>query len=68
MGSEVEILSEQRRVRPERSEVERLRCDNEKILGATGWRPRYDLERGLAATITWLREHPAFYKPGDYTV
>jgi NAD dependent epimerase/dehydratase len=64
----VEIVTEKERVRPERSEVERLRCNNEKILDTTSWRPRYDLRRGLAATIKWLREHLAMYKSGTYTV
>ena len=68
MGVEVEIVSERKRVRPERSEVERLRCNNEKILGATDWRPRYDLRRGLTTTIEWLREHLDLYKSGTYTV
>ncbi|HUV36385.1 MAG TPA: NAD-dependent 4,6-dehydratase LegB [Patescibacteria group bacterium] len=68
MGKEIEIVSEEKRVRPERSEVERLRCNNEKILEATAWRPRYDLARGLTTTIEWLRGHLAMYKSGTYTV
>lgn len=68
IGTTVEVVSEERRVRPERSEVERLRCDNGKILAATAWRPRYDLREGLIKTIEWLREHLAMYKSGIYTV
>jgi nucleoside-diphosphate-sugar epimerase len=68
IGTPVEIVPEKERVRPERSEVERLRCNNEKILGATSWRPRYDLREGLTKTIEWLREHLAMYKSGIYTV
>ena len=68
MGISVEIVPEKERVRPERSEVERLWCNNDKILDATAWRPRYDLGQGLTKTIEWLREHLAMYKSGIYTV
>lgn len=68
MDRKIEIVSEEQRVRPERSEVERLRCDNEKILSATAWRPRYDLKKGLTETIRWLREHLSIYKTDRYTV
>jgi dTDP-glucose 4,6-dehydratase len=68
MNREVEIASEAERVRPELSEVEQLRCNNEKILGSTAWRPRYNLESGLAETIDWLGDHLAIYKTDRYTV
>lgn len=68
MNRSVEIVSDEQRIRPEMSEVDRLRCNNEKILGKTAWRPRYDLESGLAETIEWLRGHLSLYKADRYTV
>ncbi len=68
MNRRVEIVSDEQRIRPEMSEVDRLRCNNEKILGRTAWRPRYDLQSGLAETIEWLRGHLSLYKTDRYTV
>lgn len=68
MDGDIEIISQQERVRPGKSEVERLRCDNAKIMTATSWRPCYDLNRGLAETIEWIQSHLAFYKPEIYNV
>ena len=63
----VTVAQDDRRVRPAASEVERLRCDNAKILRQTGWRPLHSLEQGLGETIEWLKLHQARYKPERYT-
>lgn len=68
MGVEVMFESDEQRVRPEASEVERLWCDNTKICSCTGWRPKYTLEQGLSETIEWLRANTMWYKPGQYMV
>jgi len=68
VGVEVTVLPETQRVRPAASEVERLRCDNAKLLGLTGWRPLHTLEQGLRETIEWLQQHQSRYKPELYTV
>lgn len=68
MGVDVEIASDEQRVRPEASEVERLWCNNAKICALTDWRPAYTLEQGLRETIEWLRTHHGWYKPGHYMV
>jgi dTDP-glucose 4,6-dehydratase len=49
------IVTDAQRHRPEKSEVERLLGANEKIQALTDWRPRYDLEAGIAETIAWFR-------------
>jgi NAD dependent epimerase/dehydratase len=59
MGSDVEFLADAQRLRPERSEVFRLWCDNRKIRELTGFEPMYDLRGGLRATIDW------FLAPGN---
>lgn len=55
MDIEVEIESDNQRLRPAASEVERLCCDNTKIRNLTGFEPSYSLEEGLRQTIEWLR-------------
>lgn len=54
MQADVVIESEDLRVRPSGSEVERLWCDNTKIHQLTGFRPQVGLKDGLRLTIEWL--------------
>lgn len=61
MESEVQFISEKHRLRPEKSEVFRLCCDNSKIRNLTGFEPAFSLEKGLRKTIDW------FCKPGNLT-
>ncbi len=68
LGRKIEIDIEQERVRPSDSEVERLKCDNRKILENTKWRPSYDLRTGLSETITWVEKNLEIYKPKVYNV
>lgn len=68
MDVELRIETDSQRVRPSSSEVERLYCDNSKILSNTKWRPAYNLERGILETIEWLRENLQYYKTGIYNV
>lgn len=62
------IETEEQRVRPENSEVERLFCDNSKIIYNTNWKPDYDLEKGLVETIEWMKENISLYKAELYNV
>lgn len=55
-GSDARIVSEEQRKRPEKSEVERLVCDNGLIRKLTGWKPEVSLKDGLERTIAWLRD------------
>jgi NAD dependent epimerase/dehydratase len=66
LSVDVTVARDDQRVRPAASEVERLRCDNAKILRQTGWRPLYSLEQGLGETIEWLKRNQARYKPERY--
>jgi len=68
MGVEIEIVQEYQRFRPEKSEVERLLCDNTKIKKFTDWEPQYTLEEGLIQTINWMKTHLNMYKPEVYNV
>ncbi|MFH1213903.1 MAG: NAD-dependent 4,6-dehydratase LegB [Candidatus Neomarinimicrobiota bacterium] len=68
MGVEITIQGDEQRVRPDNSEVERLKCDNTKIVTKTGWRPQYDLQSGLREVIEWLKMNQEIYKADIYNV
>ncbi len=68
IGKDIEIVIEMERTRPEKSEVERLYCDNTKLIKNTKWRPSYDLESGLRETIAWFEENRGIYKANIYNV
>ena len=59
-----------KRLRPERSEVFRLWCDNRKMRELTGFQPMNDLRSGLRATIGWFLApgNLAKYKTDIYNV
>jgi len=67
-GVEIELLSEEERKRPVKSEVERLLAENKKAKRLLGWSPVYSLEKGLRETIDWFRKNTKFYKPDIYNV
>ena len=50
------IASDDVRIRPQKSEVERLLGSNEKIRKLTGWQPAFSLKQGIRETIAWFRE------------
>ena len=60
MQIEIEIESESQRLRPGKSEVERLWADNSKAKSLLGWEPSYGglegLKRGLSETIHWFSD------------
>lgn len=67
-GEKVKIVTDEQRVRPDKSEVDRLYCDNSKIKKLTSWKPDYDLETGLKETIDWFAGNMKFYKSEMYNV
>jgi NAD dependent epimerase/dehydratase len=54
MGSDVEVHTNEHRLRPEKSEVYRLWCDNTKIRELTGFVPKYTIRDGLEKTVSWF--------------
>ena len=68
VNPKAKIVCEQERIRPEKSEVMKLVCDNTLIREITGWQPQYTLEEGLMPTIEWMKQHLNDYKSGVYTV
>lgn len=53
------------RLRPEKSEVQRLLSDNHRAKELLGWQPQVTLHEGLQKTIDWIRENLDFYKPSQ---
>lgn len=68
LNTHVEIVEDDLRVRPEKSEVERLCCDNSKLRQATNWQPEYALSKGLQETIDWIKANANLYKAEIYNV
>lgn len=64
------IKTDDQRLRPKKSEVNRLLGSSELIKLLTDWKPQYTLKRGLEETISWFRkdENLAQYKPDIYNV
>lgn len=56
MGSDVNFVTDEQRLRPEKSEVFRLWGDNRLIRSLTGWKPDWDLKNGLQETCRWFAE------------
>lgn len=68
MNSSAEIITDDTRVRPDSSEVQRLVCNYNKAVDLIGWTPRYTLEEGLRKTISYIKENLSDYKAGIYNV
>lgn len=70
MASDVEFVTDQQRLRPEKSEVFRLWGSNARISELTGFQPAYDLRAGLTKTIDWFTrpDNLAKYKTDIYNV
>lgn len=70
MNSEIEIITDEQRLRPKKSEVNRLWCDNQKIKKLTGFKPSYDIHSGLKKTIEWftVSKNLSKYKSDIYNI
>lgn len=68
INPDAKIICDEQRLRPEKSEVERLLGSNEKIKRLTDWEPQYTFEKGLAETIEWLKGNLDKYKIDIYNV
>jgi dTDP-glucose 4,6-dehydratase len=74
MNAKIEILTDEARIRPDKSEVERLWADNSKMRGLFDWAPLYGgrdgFRRGIEETAAWLArpENLSGYKPDIYNL
>lgn len=68
INPEAKIICDEERLRPKKSEVNRLLGCNEKILRLTDWKPKYTLEEGLKETIAFLKDNLEKYKVNIYNM
>ncbi len=68
INPDANILCDEQRLRPEKSEVNRLLGSNEKIKRLTDWKPQYTIEQGIAETIEFFRNNLDKYKTDVYNI
>ena len=68
VGRDLPVRVEKERLRPEKSEVERLISDSSKAADVLGWRPSVSLEEGVQRTIDWMARHKHLYRWSEYVV
>ena len=64
------VVTDKARLRPKKSEIERLLGSNKKLRELTGWSPKFSLDQGLESTVEWFRnrENLKLYKHDSYNV
>ena len=67
LGQTIVVDTDQDRIRPAASEVERLIAGTALAQSLWGWKPRFTLELGLDETIAWVRDHLARVRVDAYT-
>src|SRR5581483_509773 len=67
-GKELPIISTDERIRPEKSEIDRLLSDNSKARTLLDWQPRHSFEDGLRATVDWMKQQLHRYDADRYVV
>ena len=68
INPDAKIVCDEQRLRPEKSEVNRLLGANAKIKELTDWKQQYTFEQGITETIAWIRQNMAAYKTDIYNV
>ena len=68
MGKSPKLDVEPARLRPEKSEVQRLLSDNRRARQRLGWTPLVLLQEGLLKTIDWISDNLALYQTGIYQI
>lgn len=68
INPKAKIICDEQRLRPAKSEVNRLLGANEKIKGLTDWSPRYTFEEGIEETIKWISNNMDYYKSDLYNI
>ena len=68
VGRDVRIAFDPIRIRPSKSEVERLWCDNRQAKELLRWEPQVSLDDGLRYTVDWIAQHLRLFRPGTYVI
>ena len=67
VGRRVQVISDDARIRPEKSEVNRLLADNRKIAALTSWRSEVSFRDGLTRTIEWVERNLVYFDVDNYS-
>lgn len=62
------IICDEQRLRPQKSEVNRLLGSNAKLKALTDWQQQYTFQQGVQETIAWMRQHMDRYKADIYNL
>jgi nucleoside-diphosphate-sugar epimerase len=68
MGHELDVVVDDQRLRPKKSEVSRLLGDSSKAQQLAGWRAEVSLDEGLRRTSEWIRSHLHEYRTQEYAI
>ena len=68
LNKNIKINLDEKRLRPEKSEVEVLICDYKKAENLINWTPEFSFEEGLIETINWIKNNSKYFKPEIYNI
>ena len=68
MNLSPKIITDKKRVRPVKSEVQKLQCDNNKLKNNTQWIQKNTFKRGITKTIKWFLKNKNFFDFRSYHV
>ena len=68
IGKKIEVEINAERIRPQKSEVFELICDNKLAKKILNWEPRYSLDKGLSETVSWIKSNINVFKSGIYNI
>ena len=68
INKKVKIVQEEERIRPEKSEVQRLLSNSDKAKKLFGWKPETEIDQGIKRTISWIEKNINFYKGEIYNI
>lgn len=68
INPKAKIVCDEQRLRPEKSEVNRLLGSNKKLTDLTEWKRQWSFEEGLRETINWIKNNKSAYKTEIYNV
>ncbi|MGB2698373.1 MAG: GDP-mannose 4,6-dehydratase [Candidatus Zixiibacteriota bacterium] len=68
VNKKVKIVQEDKRKRPEKSEVQKLVSNSDKAKKLFGWKPETGIDQGIQKTITWIKDNFDFFKKEIYNI
>lgn len=68
LNKKIKVMKEKKRIRPQKSEVERLFSDSNKAKTLFSWNPKIEIEKGTKKTISWIEKNIDKYKQEIYNI